>query len=142
MLHRQCHRRGGRPGVAAVEFAILLPLLMFLLLVTIDYCRIYYVTQTINNCARNGALYACDNPTNAVNTAGISSAALADAYNLSPQPTVSSVTGTDADGEYVEVTVACQFQTITTYPGIPSTVNLSRTVHMRVTPVIPDFSVP
>jgi Flp pilus assembly protein TadG len=141
MLRRACRQgRDRRRGVAAVELAVLLPFLAFLLVITIDFSRIYYVTLTLNNCARNGALYACDNPTNAADTTGIQNAALADASNLTPAPTVTSITGTDSDGQYVEVTVSYQFHTITNYPGVPSTVNITRTVHMRVSPVIPDFN--
>ena len=47
-----------RRGVAAVELAIVLPFLCFLLIVAIDYARIFYFSLTVANCARNGALYA------------------------------------------------------------------------------------
>jgi Flp pilus assembly protein TadG len=124
-----------------VELAVLLPFLAFIFVVAADYSRIFYAKMTINTCARNGALYGCDNPTKAADTVGIQNAALADASNLNPSPTVTSTTGTDSDGNnYVEVTVSCQFQTITNFPGIPSSVTLSRTVRMRVTPLLPSFN--
>jgi Flp pilus assembly protein TadG len=123
-----------------VELAILLPFLAFILVVAVDFSRIFYASMTLNNCARNGALYGCDNPANAQDTAGIQSAALADAPNLSPAPAVTSTTGTDADGPYVEVTVSWQFQTITSYPGVPSPVNLVRKVRMRVSQTVPNFN--
>jgi Flp pilus assembly protein TadG len=123
-----------------VELAVLLPLLAFLLVVAIDFSRIYYASLILNNCARNGALYGCDNPANAQDTAGIQSAALADAPNLSPAPSVTSTTGTDADGSYIEVTVSWQFQTITNYPGVPSPINLVRKVRMHVSPTVPSFN--
>jgi Flp pilus assembly protein TadG len=137
MLYR-IPRPAPRCGVAAVELAILLPFLAFILVVTVDYS--YYTELTLNNCARNGALYACNNPTCAADTTGIQNAALADAGNISPAPTVTSTTGTDSDGTYVSVTVSYTFNTITNYPGIPNSVNLARTVRMRVSPVSPDFS--
>jgi Flp pilus assembly protein TadG len=124
-----------------VELAILLPFLAFIFVVAADYSRVFYASMIVNTCARNGALYGCDSPANAADTTGIQNAALADAVNLTPTPTVTSTTGTDASGsEYVEVTVSFQFQTITNYPIIPNTVNLSRTVRMRVSPVVPEFA--
>jgi Flp pilus assembly protein TadG len=130
------HRR----GAAAVEFAILLPFLAFILVVAVDFSRVYYDTQILNTCARNGALYGCNDPATAADTTGIQNAALADASNLTPTPTVTSTTGTDAAGPYVEVTVSYTFTTLTNYPGIPSVSNLSRKVRMRVTQVVPNFN--
>jgi Flp pilus assembly protein TadG len=126
----------GRRGAAAVEFALLLPFLLFLFVVAVDYSRVFYYTQVIENCARNGALYACDPkaPANYLYSS-VQQAALADAGNLNPQPTVTSTTGTDSAGNaYVAVTVAWQFKTTTGYPGVPNTINLSRTVQMRQAP--------
>jgi hypothetical protein len=65
--------------------------------------------------------------------ASVQQAALADATNLSPQPSVNSTNGTDGSGNAtIAVTVTWQFSTITSYPGITSPVNLSSTVTMRV----------
>jgi len=127
-----------RPGTSAVEFAVVLPFLMFMVVIAVDFARVYRHAQVIMSAARNGALYGCDNPTRAADTDGIQAAALADAVDLSPTPTVTSVTGTDADGnQYVRVTVSVPFQTITHYPGVPSSMSLTRTVQMRVAPLLP-----
>ncbi|HBI42058.1 MAG TPA: hypothetical protein DDY78_04255 [Planctomycetales bacterium] len=124
-----------RPGAAAVELAVVSPFLVFLFVIAVDFGRIFYFSQTIENCARNGAIYGSNLTTAQSPYSNIQQAALADAENLNPQPTVTSATGTDASGNaYVQVTVAWQFKTITTYPGVPSPVNLSRTVQMRVAP--------
>lgn len=45
-----------RPGAAVAELAVLLPFLVLLFFVAVDYCRIFYFTLTVENCARNGAL--------------------------------------------------------------------------------------
>ena len=99
------HRR----GVAAAEFALLLPFLCIFLLGTIDFSRLFYSYITITNCARNGALWATDpyaNPSLGTVTAtnpqspyaSVTAAALADS-NLSPTPTVTGPTsGTDYAG--------------------------------------------
>jgi Flp pilus assembly protein TadG len=137
------HMPGAAPrrAVAAVEMAFLLPLLVFLFVIGVDFARAFYFGLTVTNCARNGAIYGSMNPTNATDTTGIQAMALADASNLSPAPTVTSTTGTDAQNNpYVAVTVTWTFNTITNYPGVPGTVVLSRTVQMRVAPVLPKNS--
>jgi Flp pilus assembly protein TadG len=130
--------RSPRRAVAAVELALLLPFLMFVFVAGVDFARVFYQCVILTNCARNGALYGSQDPTHAADTAGIQAAALADAGNLSPAPTVSSTIGTDSDGNpCVQVTVSYTFQMITNYVGIPSSIGLSRTVQMRVAPVLP-----
>ena len=55
--------------------------------------------------------------------------------DLTPQPTVTSTSGTDSAGNsYVAVTVTWQFSTITGFPGVPQHVSLSRTIQMRLVP--------
>ena len=133
MFIRRAGRRCRR-GAAAVEMALLTPVLAFIMVMTVDFGRIFYATSTIANCARNGAFYACDpDYTSTSPYTSISQAALADAGNLSPTPTVTSTNGTDTAGNaYVSVTVSYSFSTIMTYPGIPSSTSISRTVQMRV----------
>jgi Flp pilus assembly protein TadG len=133
-------RPARRRAAAAVELAFLAPVLAFLFVIAVDYCRVFYDAVILANCARNGAVYGCTDPAHAADTAGISDAALADAKNISPAPTVTSATGTDGEGNYVEVTVTHQFHTITQFPGIQSITPLTRTVRMRVSPVVPDFN--
>jgi Flp pilus assembly protein TadG len=134
-----CRRQ--RRGVATVELAVLLPLLAFLFLVAVDFARVFYQYSIMADCARNGALYGSLDPTHSTDTAGIQNAALADATDISPSPTVTSTTGSDAAGNpYVAVTVTWTFNTVTNYPGLPQALQLSRTVQMRVAPVVPKNS--
>jgi Flp pilus assembly protein TadG len=125
--------------MATVELALLAGPLCFLFIVAADYSRIFYHAQVVGNCARNGALYGCADPTHAADTSGIEAAALADAPDISPAPDINSTTGSDADGNYVEVTATYTFNTIVNYPGIPSATTLTRTERMRVSPLVPDF---
>ena len=68
----------------------------------------------------------------------VSQAALADACNISPTPTVTSSNGTDTMGNaYVSVSVTYPFTTIISYPGIADSTTISRTVQMRVAAVSP-----
>ena len=132
--------RRARRGVAAVEFGLLAPVLMLLFVLAVDFSRVYYSALTVTNCARAGALYASDPKAAAESPyASISAAALADAANLSPAPTVTSATGTDSLGQpYVEVTVTHNFKTISNYLGSKSNITLVRKVRTAVAPTIPD----
>ncbi len=134
-----------RRAAAAVEFAILLPVLSFFFLIAVDFGRIFYQTVLITSCARNGALYARDSVAQTYSPySSVQAAAVAAAPNLSPAPQVTSSSGTDASGNgYVQVTVTYQFNTIANYvlPGefaIPSTFNISRTVQMATAPTTPN----
>jgi Flp pilus assembly protein TadG len=48
-------RRSGVRGAAAVEFAIVLPLFLTLVLGTIDYGYYFFVSEVVTNAAREGA---------------------------------------------------------------------------------------
>jgi Flp pilus assembly protein TadG len=156
------HRRKrtcARPrGAAAVEFALLLPFLAFLFVIAVDWARIFYYSITVTNCARNGALYMSQQQSAKTTTSPytdsgyvnlyvnstnpVSDAALADAPNLQPAPTVTSTTGSDSYGSYVEVTVSYQFKTVTNFSvgqfSVPSNNNVTRTVRMYVPPESPN----
>jgi Flp pilus assembly protein TadG len=132
MNRRRCSSK--REGSATAELAVMLPFLVFMFVISVDFARVFYYSQLIENCARKGALYACDSTAAAQSPyTSMQNAALADVSNLSPQPTVTSTNATDSSGNAcVQVTVAWKFSTITAFPGIPNTVNLSRTVQMRL----------
>jgi len=126
-----------------VELAILLPLLVFILVIAVDWARVFFYTVTIENCARNGALWAADPYTMNQGYTTISQAALADASDLRPQPTVTSASGTDANGHaYVDCTVTYNFKTITNLPGVPSSTTVRRTVRAYKAQQMPNFSIP
>mgnify|MGYP002625014827 FL=1 len=131
--------RKKRSAVAAVELAILLPILLLFFAIAVDYSRISYHAVTVTNCARNGALYLCD-PMNQQESKyeSLEEATLADATDLTPQPTVTSSSGTDDEGhDYVEVTVSYPFKPVMSYLGLGSTVNVQRTIRMRKAPLTP-----
>lgn len=135
-------RRARRAGAAAVELAVLLPLLGFLCAISIDFARIFYSSQTVANCARNGALWAGDSYIRADSRySTVEQAALADAPNLNDPtnpPTVTQVDGVDEDGRpYVEVKVKYKFKLISRFIGIPATTELTRTVRSIVAPPNP-----
>jgi Flp pilus assembly protein TadG len=56
---RQLLRRGrGEEGAAAVEFAIILPVLMLLIVGGLDMGHMFYIDHLITNASREGARYA------------------------------------------------------------------------------------
>lgn len=133
MALRVVHVSKSRRGAAAVELALLSPMLLFLFVIVVDFGRIFFYSQTVQNAARAGAIYLSDDVAKASSPyANVTAAAVADASNLSPAPTVASSTGTDAAGNpYVRVTVTWTFRFVMRLPGVPATLNISRTVQMR-----------
>jgi Flp pilus assembly protein TadG len=118
--------------VAAVELAVLVPFLVLIFVIGVDWSRIFYYSIIVDNAARNGAIWACD-PYSTVKSTypDITSAALADASDLNPTPSVTSATGTDASGNaYVECTVTYNFKTVSNFPLVPSSTTITRTVRM------------
>lgn len=122
--------------------ALLLPLLAFLCVIAVDFARVFYYSQTIANCARNGALYESDPYVRAeAPYSSLEEAALADAENLNDpanRPVVTRSDGVDSEGyPYVEVMVSYQFQTVTRFVGVPTTLTIRRSVRMSQAPPNP-----
>lgn len=56
------HRRRRSLGQSVVEFALVLPVFMLLLLIAVDFGRLFFTYIELNNIAREGAAYASANP--------------------------------------------------------------------------------
>jgi Flp pilus assembly protein TadG len=65
---RKPARRRAFRGQAMVEFALLLPVLLLLLVVAIDFGRLFATFVAVNNAAREGAAYAGLHPTQFTST--------------------------------------------------------------------------
>jgi Flp pilus assembly protein TadG len=151
-------RRTARKGAQVVELAILLPFLAFMFVIVVDWARIFYYSITVKNCARNGALYLAQQQSARTTTSPytdsglvnlyvnspspVTAAALADASDLRPTPTVTSATGSDGYGPYVEVTVSYPFRTVTNFSVgnflVPSSTTVTSTVRVYVPPEDPN----
>jgi len=68
-------------GQSLVEFALVLPLLLMLILGAIDFGRLFYTKIIITNAAREGAYYLVSHADNANVLSGATSAAEAEAHN-------------------------------------------------------------
>jgi Flp pilus assembly protein TadG len=127
-----------RTGAAALEMVIIVPFLVFMFAVVIDYCRIYYVAQVVNNAARAGALYATTTVTAANGVSpqqAAQQAALAEAVSLSPPLQAADVIVT-FNASSATVTVTCQFLPVCPYVlGVPPQIYVSATVTMPLSPL-------
>jgi Flp pilus assembly protein TadG len=92
-----CGRQPSNParGQAMVEFALILPALMVLMLGIFEFGRAVYTSNALANAAREGARYGIINPTD---TGGIKAHAIETAVGLSLAP--ASVTVSCPDGNY------------------------------------------
>lgn len=133
----RAHSRKHRRGVATVEFAIILPLLMFLFGIGVDWARAFYYHLTITNASRNAAIWGCDSPSRAADAAGIEAVARRDTTSLGAGVTVQSSVVNVGGTDYVRVTVSYAFQPLTGLPGTPSTQIIHQTGEMRVMPTAP-----
>jgi Flp pilus assembly protein TadG len=131
--------RNNRRGASVVELAVCLPLLVFLFVIAVDFARVYFVSITLANSARAGALYASDPATMDESPfANVTEAALADATNLTPAPTITQTNGTDGTGRaFVEVRAAYTFSTISQFPGVPNNLQVTRRVRMARNAITP-----
>jgi Flp pilus assembly protein TadG len=100
-----------------VEFALILPLFLLLVLGIFDLGRVIYHYSTIHNAAREGARYGavhhCD-------TAGIVNRTQTTAAGLSSTLTVNVTTDFTPDGQpdQIIVTTITNFQTVTPLVGV------------------------
>jgi Flp pilus assembly protein TadG len=149
-------------GQSLLEVALLLPMLVALLLGVIELGRYSYISILVGNAARAGAAYGAQSLAQAIDTAGIQSAATNDFRFNGQIPgslTVTSSTscGCDTGGTItgaqcstitnsnagscnlpghwvvmVSVTASGAFNSLFNYPGIPSTLTVSSTATLRV----------
>lgn len=133
-------RKDRHHGQSLVELALVMPLLLIILLITVDGARVFTAHLAIGNVAREGVNFGSRSSENAEDTSGIQAAALQELGGSGTihgvAPTV-NVQGPDAcvdSGGYdcVRVTVNYTFRTLFSFPGLPDQIELSRSAQMRV----------
>jgi len=126
-----------RRGAAAVEVALLLPVLVFSSMMAVDFARVAYVQLALQNCARNGALY--EFYTKAGYPLPSSWTSLSTAVNADAPPgatvTATAATVTLSSYTYITVTATTTFQPIALpsmhgLPSLPGSVALTQTATM------------
>jgi Flp pilus assembly protein TadG len=90
--------RSSCEGTATVEFALVAPLLILLMLGLVEVGRYADYALKVSNAARAGVQYGAQNLANAASTSGIEAAALADAQGVPGLSAVASTYCTCADG--------------------------------------------
>jgi Flp pilus assembly protein TadG len=120
-----------RPGTAVTELALLLPFLALMFLAALDFARVFRVTQTLQQSAYAGALYAsgASEPSGSGNPDDARNAACANGACLDPPLTPEEVTTTSDDtAGTVSVTVSYDFALLSPVLGGAAQVHLTRTV--------------
>jgi Flp pilus assembly protein TadG len=143
MIYQFPSRVSRRRATAAVEAAIILPVIMIFTAAIIDLGRMGKVADCVSNAARNGAQYGMANTTAAADTVNIRKAAITEMYSDSntklpgvtdPANTNPVVTATivPANGtSYIKVTVS---YTVTMFFGYFNVTNITRSVQMPMMP--------
>lgn len=126
-------------GQSLIELALVVPVLIVVLLGIAEFSRLWYAYITVDNAARVGAQYGAQSREAARDVAGIEAAVreeIATLFDVTPSnPSVYVLNGTDPYGyAFVSVTVTYFFHPLLPVPGIPSSLNLTKTSIMRVRP--------
>ena len=108
-------KRESERGAAAVEFAILLPLLLMLVLGTIEFGRAYNAQITLTNAARDGVRVMAigKDPAAAKNKAQLAAASV----STIPTTDITLSTDTCPAGSQVTLTIKYTLSTITGIAG-------------------------
>ena len=120
-----------------MEFALLLPLLVLIVLGTVDFGRAFFAYVSVTNAARNGADFASIGEDASADLVGIRQAVADELEDLSnitvSNPTVSVLNDLDSQGRLqTHVTVDYTFSPLFPWPGIPEAISVARTVTARV----------
>lgn len=131
---RAIKQRQKSRGQSIVEFAILLPALVMILAIAADFGRAFTAYIAISGAAREGAASAMQtgdlSNVEAVVDADIGSGG--SIWGTDVQVTALPVADDGQGYEQVVVTVEYSFSPIIPIPALPSTINMERTVRMRV----------
>jgi Flp pilus assembly protein TadG len=137
-------------GTSLVEFAIVLPVMIFMFLGVVELGRYGYYAILAANAARAGVQYAVQSTGTAVDTAGITNAARADGENLASwtvtvkqfcavngaAPTQCTISNGSPPAPntiyYIQVQVGGTYKSLLNYPGIPTNVPVLGSAMMRV----------
>jgi Flp pilus assembly protein TadG len=135
-----------RGGSALIEFALVVPMFLLVLVAGIDLGRAFNTAITLTGATRTGLEYASQNANTASNTTEITSLIATSAGNppglgvsVSQFCTCSIGGATVACSNtcttkivYVQVTATLPFQTLAAWPYIPQPLNLTRMATIRV----------
>ena len=142
--------RDSEAGNAMVELAVVMPILILIAIGVMDYGRVYFTSIAVANAARAGAEWGAQNlGAFATDAAGIQAFAQADGNEVAPititsarvcrcgSTVVTCGTTSDCGGgygpamEFVEVTASKSVALLIKWPGLPTSITVSRTAVWR-----------
>jgi Flp pilus assembly protein TadG len=140
-------------GSSLVELALTMPVLITLLLGAIDFGRVFFFALAVTQAASAGAWYGAQSPTKSLDSTGMQTTATASAGDITGFSATASRSCTCWSQSsmtesnmlscgalcaspsvmriYVSVTGTGTFNTMVPWPGIPTTVPVTRTAKMR-----------
>jgi|SRR5687768_1820105 len=136
-------------GTSAVELAFLLPVIILIAMGVADYARVFTTSISVSSAAKSGAQFGAQNTAKSGDTAAMNNAARQDGAEVGAITATSArtcrcengtvvncITGScgayGAPGVYVAVTASKSVAMLFKYPGLPATINVSRTATLRV----------
>lgn len=150
-FHRGFFR--SQDGASLVEMALVTPVLLLILLGTVEFGRVWYLDNEMAGAAQAGAVYGSQYPKD---TSGMQNVAKDDASDVSSASDISNLTASAAWGcecsdgtqasascstkpsgctynvvDYVTVTISATYTPMLPWPGLPSTIPISQTVVMN-----------
>jgi Flp pilus assembly protein TadG len=132
---RRIDRRHGRRGQGLVEFALIVPVFLFFLLLAVDFGRLLFTYIQLSNTAREAAAYAAFNPTTDDTT--LTTVALREA-NVQAQRGQGAITATSQCTDTAGAALACSAAQGGTGAGNRIEVYVDETFTF-FTPLINDF---
>jgi Flp pilus assembly protein TadG len=118
-------------GTAAVEFGLILPLLMVVLLGIIDYGQVYFTRLTMSNAAREGARVGVTLDAGSAATAAASAAKIY-LTNAGLSATVSSTTPSQADPRVTVTVTQDPFIPLVGFVPVPAQLTVSATMRWEL----------
>lgn len=126
---------GSRSGIASLELAAVLPIMVIVLAATADYSRFSATAMTVANAARCGAGYGCSHPfdtytqvsfENQVRQCVISELSTTRGFDIKQASISISHLGVAPD-DRISVTVSYPFRTFINWAFLPRETNVVRT---------------
>jgi Flp pilus assembly protein TadG len=138
MVHSHHLVREPRRGAAAVEAAVVLPVLLIFIAGIVDIGRLPKYADTLTNAARIGAQYGCTNTTTAADTTSISAMVKAELTNENltvsgTNPTITITTPTVSSTQFISVQVTYSLTGTSVFTFFPVS-SITRTVQMPMMP--------
>jgi Flp pilus assembly protein TadG len=111
-------------GAAAVEFALILPILLLILMGTIEWGWFFFTHQRVVNAAREGARVGTLEPPNSTGDPQGAAIAAANQYltdvGLTATGVAADLIGSAGSNQSVSVTITYPYTSLTQFPGISS----------------------